>query len=510
MLELVPETEFATTDQLVIWRGEDTPPDVAVLFHSLLGNGFKAGKEVVRIAEAFRARSTVPRVAKTLGLPPAKVHQVVNQLVLREMVIPLRPGEKLIERQHSDRSLQTYPLRLLRLYVTKTCNMACTYCFEPEHNGPRMDLHTLTRAVRGFRAWLDEHPDQSYELVKLNFFGGEPLVCKDLLREAVPVMRGIMRDLDGKYKITMNTNATLITPEVAQWLVDNRIMVYTSLDGLFETNDAQRVFRDGRGSFEAVTRGLQRLVEAGDADYVENFITILCTVSSRNMREVEMLADYLYDLGIRNLAFNAAFSCAAHSPGTRDGSHWTSMSRGETREFVQRMVDLQRRLITKNFHIGGMWAYVPERLRKGGTVFCQAVGNEIGVSYDGKLYPCPTTLDNPDACIGHLEGDRFAFNHVSYEWKGRTNDKMEKCGGCSIKGICRGGCPASAQLNGHDIYEPHQCDYWFSIVDAFLETYTREAGQPAKPRATDADRILVEAVRGSNVVPLKRLVRKPA
>jgi uncharacterized protein len=337
------------------------------------------------------------------------------------------------------------------------------------------------------------------------------LVCKDLLREAVPLIREIMAPYDGTYKITMNTNATLITPEIADWLVANHIMVYTSLDGLLETNDQQRIFRDGRGSFHAVLRGLVRLIEAADPSYVEDFITILCTVSSKNLPDVEALAEYLYKIGVRNLSFNAAFSCAAHAPpGVRDASHWTSMSRNETRDFVARMVALQKDLIRKNFHIGGMWGYVPQRLKQGGAVFCQAVGNEIGVSHAGKLFPCPTTLDNESACIGELHGDTFHFNHVSYRWSGRTNDKMGKCTSCDIKGICRGGCPASAMLNGHDIYEPYQCDYWFSIVDAYLETYATGGGRPrAHSGANLEQRLQAEgATRDGSMVPISRLIHR--
>src|SRR5207249_9838439 len=144
------------------------------------------------------------------------------------------------------------------------------------------------------------------------------------------------------YRITINTNATLITPSIADWLVANRIMVLTSLDGLLETNNEQRVFRDGRGSFDAVLRGLSHLIEVADPAYVEECITILCTVTSRSLPELEALAEYLYQIGIRNLAFNAAFSCAAHvPPGVRDASHWTSMTREETRDFVGRVIALQ-------------------------------------------------------------------------------------------------------------------------------------------------------------------------
>ena len=494
------EYKYIASQKMVVWRHPNE--DVAVIYNSLIGNGFKAGGDVARIAEAFRIPRTVTNVAAELCLPDNKVMAVVDQLVTRNMLMTFQLGEQQsFSRDQKYTSLRFYPLRLLRLYVTKTCNMACTYCFEPEHNGPQMNLDTLTRAVRAFRDWLMKHPDQSYELIKINFFGGEPLVCKDLLRQAVPVIYETMQGFERKYKITINTNATLITPEVAHWLVTNRIMVYTSLDGLLETNDRQRVFHNGRGSFNSVMRGLAHLIDAADSDYIENYITILCTVSSNNLIEVEALAYYLYEMGIRNLAFNAAFSCAAHVPsGTRDPSHWTSMTRDESRDFVFRMIALQKELIHKNFHIGGMWAYVPQRLKNGGTVFCQAVGNEIGVSHAGKLYPCPTTLDNESACIGELSGENFAFNHISYKWNDRTNDRMEKCTTCDISGICRGGCPASAMLNGHDIYDPQQCDYWFSVVNAYLETYTSKADELGSFHNPDKDGLVHRIAASTKVL----------
>jgi|SRR5580700_66155 uncharacterized protein len=444
-----------------------------IVYHAMAGKAFRGGQGVLKIIDVFDEPRCVDEVASRLGMAVADVSKVVENLVSRHMLVEVLDGVP-NELQSTDPSMTSYHLKLLRLYVTKTCNMACTYCFEPEHNGPRMDLGTCVSALKAYRKWLDEAPDNGCELIKINFFGGEPLVCKDLLRDAIPYVHDAMKGLSTEYRITINSNGTLITPEIAQWMVSNRIQVYTSIDGLKETNDEQRVFRGGRGSFDAAIRGLRYLIEAADPLYKEQYLTILCTVSPKNLKDVEALSHYLFDIGIRNLAYNAAFSCAAHS-GVFDWTHWTSLSKEEMSDFVLRVTQLQNDLLKKGFHIGGMWAYVPQRLKQGGTVFCQAVGNEIGVSAKGKLYPCPTTLDNPDACIGELgEDDTFKFNHISYKWKNRSNDHIGKCTSCSIKGICRGGCPASSLLNGYDIYDPQQCEYWFAIVDAYLKAANQQ------------------------------------
>ena len=125
-------------------------------------------------------------------------------------------------------------------------------------------------------------------------------------------------------------------------------------------------------------------------------------------------------------------------------------------------------MYNSDLHIGGMWGYIPNRLKKGGLSFCQAVGYESGIAADKSLYPCPCTFGNSKLMIGKLEGKHLNFNSSFEKWQQRKVTNIPKCADCSISGICRGGCPGVSILNNKNIYSPQQCNFWEKFVEAYI------------------------------------------
>ena len=64
-----------------------------------------------------------------------------------------------------------------------------------------------------------------------------------------------------KYKYTMTTNGTLLTPATVEFLSDNNFSIFISLDGPKEEHDVNRKFRTGKGSFDTIMKNISHIKE---------------------------------------------------------------------------------------------------------------------------------------------------------------------------------------------------------------------------------------------------------
>lgn len=146
------------------------------------------------------------------------------------------------------------------------CNLDCSYCYvfnRADHTwrtrSPAMSDevfgHTLTRISRWCR-------DTGQDRVRLMFHGGEPLLVGPT-RFARWLDRSVAVLAPATVAFALQTNGTLVTDEWAALLADRRVEVGVSLDGPPELHDRARVDHAGRGSYDAVLRGIERLRRRG-------------------------------------------------------------------------------------------------------------------------------------------------------------------------------------------------------------------------------------------------------
>ncbi len=138
------------------------------------------------------------------------------------------------------------------VFLTNRCNLACTYCSSRHLRGERRTRKLDFEQVKRFVDLVSS--DKRFGgTIKLLFSGGEPLLEFGLLRRAVDYIRSRPRE----FKLSVMTNATLLTPARLDYLVRNKVNVGISLDGFRRVNDLHRKFAAGGGSvFSSVLRGL--------------------------------------------------------------------------------------------------------------------------------------------------------------------------------------------------------------------------------------------------------------
>ncbi len=170
-------------------------------------------------------------------------------------------------------STGTIALRNVFLYVTKACNLLCSYCYFAAHKPLPNEMSTEEYSVL-WPALVALRPQ------KVILTGGEPLLRPDIL----DLLQGLrMADPEHLVLRCLNTNGRLVTPELAWTMVGLVDEVRVSLDGLAERNDAQR----GQGSFEAALRAL-------DTCYAVGFEPkVLVTVTWQSLPDLEDLLCFL-------------------------------------------------------------------------------------------------------------------------------------------------------------------------------------------------------------------------
>ena len=182
----------------------------------------------------------------------------------------------------------TSPFSLLVKPVGAACNLACDYCFYLDKsalypNGPAlMSAAVMERMVSSYLAL-------PFDAYTITFQGGEPLLAGlDFFKR---VADAVSRHSCPKAKVNLSiqTNATLMTRDIAKFLSDEGWLVGVSVDGPAALHDKHRRNASGDGSHAAVMRGIDLLRDAGAA------FNVLCLVTPDSVQNAAAIYRYLRD-----------------------------------------------------------------------------------------------------------------------------------------------------------------------------------------------------------------------
>lgn len=192
-----------------------------------------------------------------------------------------------------------------QIQVTRNCNLACGYCFQ-KHSGGIIELPTVQCILRQIITHNLKVAPQT-RCIQVYWHGGEPLLG------GLDFFDGILR-LERRYpelsfENRIQTNATLMSDELARFFSDNHFQLGFSLDGPREIHNRHRQFglRDG-GSFDAAMKGIDLYRRHADQEYIA-VIAVVTRASLGRAREIfeffktlraEVQLD-IYDLRLQDL-----------------------------------------------------------------------------------------------------------------------------------------------------------------------------------------------------------------
>jgi uncharacterized protein len=343
------------------------------------------------------------------------------------------------------------------------CNLDCEYCFflSKEElypgSGFRMDpavheayVRQLLAAQRG----LDE--------IVVAFQGGEPtLMGLDFFRRTLELER---RYAPAGQRVlnTVQTNATLIDDEWAEFLRANDFLVGVSIDGPREMHDAFRVDKGGKPTYDRVLRGLEALKRHG-VDW--NALTTVNAANGDHGREVyTFLRD---DLGatfvqlipiverVTPELLPLAESGWGHRAGARplyrqDGDLVTHRTVG-ARQYGRFLIDVFEEWARHD--VGDVFVSMFDTAlahwmgmhQVGLCVHAQTCGDAVALEHNGDLYSCDHYVE-PEYLLGNITGGRTLLQLVdSRQQRAFGRAKLDTlpayCRSCDVRFACNGGCP---------------------------------------------------------------------
>ncbi|WP_297071373.1 radical SAM/SPASM domain-containing protein [Thermococcus sp.] len=305
----------------------------------------------------------------------------------------------------------------LTLISANSCNLACRYCYADEGGysfAPKvMDPHTAINIVGKIITTFGEIP-------WIQFFGGEPLLGYTTIKAVVETFK----DID----YTINTNGVLINDRISEFLKKNMKEIYISLDGPKEINDVNRVFKNGRGSFIYVEKGLKKLQSApGDAKIIAE-----ATYTREHLRTGISMVE-IYEYLTEELGFDDAYITWAMYPPERafTGKEW---------EFIiNQYVELIKYTMSRNSKalLSSEVTGILYPIKK--IYPCTAGLSTITVMPTGDVYPCYLLIEQK-FWMGNVLSNQFPgpeFFKVRNLIETLTNKiKHPKCGSCILKYAC--------------------------------------------------------------------------
>lgn len=117
---------------------------------------------------------------------------------------------------------------------------------------------------------------------------GEPLLHIDLVKQIVDYCKQKRNEICKNIEVMFCTNLTLLTPEIVEYL-DNEpaIILGTSIDGDQITNDNNRVYINGKGTYADIVKGLKM--------FKNKKLGLAVTITPLN-QDVDLIYDHLYHL----------------------------------------------------------------------------------------------------------------------------------------------------------------------------------------------------------------------
>lgn len=350
------------------------------------------------------------------------------------------------------------------LNVTQKCNLACKYCFVCQQ--PKEITYEVAEDAAKF---LARNALESGTRPSINFFGGEPMLrYKDIIKPLTEWIRDVYGD---SFELSLTTNGTLLTEEIMEFFDENNIGMLFSIDGDKKTQDENRPYHSGKGSFESLEPVIDLVLK-----YHPN-MTFRATIDPPTHKE--LFNNYMFAVrkGYTNSFFIPnSFSdwseteleeldkeldkiCDYYIAELKAGRKPMSFS-----HFDRARADIVRiaKLKDSDYREDGKGLPACGRCGLGASRFAA-----IGIT--GNIYSCQEMVENPEL------GDKFKIGNIyngvddakrldlanSFDSMNVYCSKKEYCEDCIKRRICDGGCSINNYFKNKDLHVQDYVICWY-------------------------------------------------
>ncbi len=342
----------------------------------------------------------------------------------------------------------------LWINISNDCNLRCIYCYGNggSYNKDRA-LITMKKLVEILDFWL-EHIDLKRKVLKVVFFGGEPLMNKEALKFVVNYLKSrISNETIILFEIT--TNGTILDDELLEIFSKNHFHITLSIDGGKEIQDFQRPFVNGKGSFLTLTKNLDAIRKKKIP------VSARLTVTHKNISELLKCFQDIWSLGIANISF---------APVSTENSdlRLTPQDMDILIKFIEQLGIFQYESIiqNKNIYVNNLFQF-GKILHQNAMGICSFyVSDVLKVDINGDIFKCHRLIGVDDFFIGNVTQGLISENNKN------IYSAVHNCPTCNYSNICIP-CYEINYYANHDINIPDKefCEFSKAIIKENIKLY---------------------------------------
>ncbi len=318
------------------------------------------------------------------------------------------------------------------LSLTEKCNLRCTYCYYNESQNERCaDMSDEVREA-SLRYILKKTIEFKHDFIAITFFGGEPLLRFDVILKSVDFLKELVEkhrsELPENFELrfAINTNGTLLTNEIMEYLKQERFLIYISLDGPASRHDISRRTVNNKGTFDAIAPFIPALTKLNALP--------LSVITRKNISGLTDSVKWFKEQGfvqVQNMVdFDGHWTPedmdALAAEYTKLAQYWYELKKAKDDFYVQIIHD----------HV--LYHVLDLKKKK---CSCDILKGSIGIATNGNVFPCSRFISSkPNApyLLGNVldKEDHIFDGPVAQDvYKFLESDKKQ-CEGCGIKNRC--------------------------------------------------------------------------
>ena len=309
--------------------------------------------------------------------------------------------------------------------LTHNCNLNCRYCYAGSKFKENMTFETATKVIH-FIDNITKNVNTN-QIITIGFFGGEPLLCYDLIKRIIDYSNKNIKN-NGSIKFSITTNGLLLNKDRLEYLKSQNVDLCISIDGNEEIHNLNRIYLNGRGSFNQVLKNVLLTKK------IYGILQVNAVYGPKTLKYLPLTVSFFRTIGASIIHLN---------PNIR--AEWNKESESElffsyleiAREFInsyENNEEIAINIIDSKIIL----------LLKGGYTMedrCGMAKTEWAFAPSGNIYPCERLIgddNNKSLCLGNvITGLNYTSQNSIIK---NCGNKEVKCLTCNIRSFCMNWC----------------------------------------------------------------------
>lgn len=367
-------------------------------------------------------------------------------------------------------------VKALCLHIAHDCNLRCRYCFASTGDfGTGRSLMPQEVARRAIDFLIEK--SGSRRNLEVDFFGGEPLLNFDTVKETVFYALERGKETGKNFRFTLTTNAVLLNEEHMKFINDYMGNVVMSLDGRPETNDRMRFRADGRGTYDVI---LPKIIEMAGSRGQDNYY-VRGTFTRENL-DFSKDVLHLADLGFKQVSVEPVVAARGTGFDLRREDLPALFAEYEklALEYVKRYRE-SRGFNFFHFMIDLEQGPCLVKRIKG----CGSGHEYLAVTPEGDLYPCHQFVGMEQFRMGNVDKSFDVDASISDMFRKQNIYTRQECMKCWARFFCGGGCAANDWQFSNCLDKPYdigcelerkrvECALWIKAAESDMDQADHE------------------------------------